>query len=116
MRFVIGKNGCTKALNNQQQISQLINGNQMIISKSNDDSDDINVVRAELVQVRKVLDRERKLRMKLEEQVRDLDSQLYPTRIKEIVQQIQTTGVSFYKLYCNLLFIFNLPFLFFYLG
>lgn len=86
--------------NDNQQLNQLINGNQVLINtgKLNDviiDSDDIDIVRAELVQVRKVLDRERRLRMKLEEQVRDLEAQLYPSRLKEIVQQIQTTGVTF---------------------
>lgn len=53
----------------------------------------------ELVEVRKVLDRERRLRMQLEDQVRSLEAQLYPERIREIAQQVQlqftsTTEVS----------------------
>lgn len=43
----------------------------------------------ELIEVRKVLDRERRLRMQLEEQVRNLEAQLYPERVKEIAQQVQ---------------------------
>ncbi|XP_074596052.1 transcription factor cropped [Brevipalpus obovatus] len=43
----------------------------------------------ELIEVRKILDRERRLRMQLEDQVRSLESQLYPERIKEIAQQVQ---------------------------
>jgi len=81
------KNGFTN--NNNSQQNQLINGkttNDQII-----DSDDIDVVRTELVQVRKVLDKERKLRMKLEETIRELEAQLYPSRIKEIAQQVQMT-------------------------
>lgn len=89
------KNGCTSTLSNGAaptlQLGQLaLNGGPVQLTV---DSDDNDVVRAELVQVRKVLDKERKLRMKLEEQVRDLEAQLYPTRIKEIVQQFQPTGV-----------------------
>lgn len=88
------KNGCTidNGSNPNLQLSQLaVNGNPVQLTGIVD-SDDLDV-RAELVQVRKVLDKERKLRMKLEEQVRELEAQLYPTRIKEIVQQFQTTGV-----------------------
>lgn len=95
------KNGCTATLtnsiNNQPKSNQLINGktNELVI-----DSDDIDVLRVELVEVRKVLDRERKLRMKLEENIRDLEAQLYPSRIKEIAQQVQlkfqTTGVNLF--------------------
>lgn len=43
----------------------------------------------ELIEVRKILDKERRLRMQLEDQVRSLESQLYPERIKEIAQQVQ---------------------------
>ncbi|XP_053201345.1 transcription factor AP-4-like [Panonychus citri] len=43
----------------------------------------------EMVEVRKVLDRERRLRMQLEDQVRALEAQLYPEKIKEIAQQVQ---------------------------
>ncbi|KAK9507295.1 hypothetical protein O3M35_007182 [Rhynocoris fuscipes] len=43
----------------------------------------------DLIDVRVQLDRERRLRMILEEQVRSLESQLYPERIREITQQVQ---------------------------
>lgn len=43
----------------------------------------------DLIDVRVQLDRERRLRMILEEQVRSLESQLYPERIREIAQQVQ---------------------------
>uniref|UniRef100_T1IEK4 Uncharacterized protein n=1 Tax=Rhodnius prolixus TaxID=13249 RepID=T1IEK4_RHOPR len=43
----------------------------------------------DLIDVRVQLDRERRLRMLLEDQVRSLESQLYPERIREITQQVQ---------------------------
>lgn len=43
----------------------------------------------DLIDVRVQLDRERRLRMVLEDQVRNLESQLYPERIREITQQVQ---------------------------
>jgi transcription factor AP-4 len=43
----------------------------------------------DLIDVRVQLDRERGLRMMLEEQVRSLESQLYPERIREITQKVQ---------------------------
>lgn len=43
----------------------------------------------DLIELRLQLDRERGLRMILEDQVRSLESQLYPERIREITQQVQ---------------------------
>ncbi|KAJ9578483.1 hypothetical protein L9F63_005303, partial [Diploptera punctata] len=43
----------------------------------------------EMIELRVQLDRERRLRMHLEDQVRSLESQLYPERIREITQQVQ---------------------------
>uniref|UniRef100_A0A1B6E9A6 BHLH domain-containing protein n=1 Tax=Clastoptera arizonana TaxID=38151 RepID=A0A1B6E9A6_9HEMI len=43
----------------------------------------------DLIDLRVQLDRERGLRMILEDQVRSLESQLYPERIREITQQVQ---------------------------
>ncbi|KAL1139420.1 hypothetical protein AAG570_006404, partial [Ranatra chinensis] len=43
----------------------------------------------DLIDVRLQLDRERRLRMMLEEQVRSLESQLYPERIREITHKVQ---------------------------
>lgn len=53
------------------------------------DLDNVEEVRNELIQVRKALDRERKLRMSLEDQVKSLETQLYPERVKEIAQSVQ---------------------------
>lgn len=44
---------------------------------------------SELIELRVQLDRERGLRMILEDQVRSLETQLYPERIREITQQVQ---------------------------
>lgn len=44
---------------------------------------------SDLIELRLQLDRERGLRMILEDQVRSLESQLYPERIREITQQVQ---------------------------
>jgi transcription factor AP-4 len=54
-----------------------------------DSEPNIDELRTELVEVRKALDRERKLRMQLEEQVKMLESQLYPDKVREIAQQVQ---------------------------
>lgn len=43
----------------------------------------------DLIELRLQLDRERGLRMILEDQVRSYESQLYPERIREITQQVQ---------------------------
>ncbi|KDR24214.1 Transcription factor AP-4, partial [Zootermopsis nevadensis] len=43
----------------------------------------------EMIDLRVQLDRERRLRMQLEDQVRSLESQLYPERIREITQHVQ---------------------------
>lgn len=43
----------------------------------------------DLIELRLQLDRERGMRMILEDQVRSLESQLYPERIREITQQVQ---------------------------
>ncbi|KAF4517343.1 hypothetical protein B566_EDAN011730 [Ephemera danica] len=46
-------------------------------------------LRKEMIELRMQLDRERRLRLQLEEQVRSLEAQLYPERIREITQQVQ---------------------------
>lgn len=46
-------------------------------------------LRREMVELRLQLDRERRLRMSLEEQTRALESQLYPEKIREIAQNVQ---------------------------
>ncbi|XP_046388529.1 bromodomain-containing protein 4 isoform X2 [Ischnura elegans] len=45
------------------------------------------MLRREMIDLRMQLDRERRLRMHLEDQVRSLEAQLYPERIREITQQ-----------------------------
>ena len=59
------------------------------VTTSGNESDPVEEMRTDLIEVRKVLDRERRLRMQLEDQVRSLEAQLYPERIKEIAQQVQ---------------------------
>ncbi|XP_039283707.1 helix-loop-helix protein 11 isoform X2 [Nilaparvata lugens] len=44
---------------------------------------------SDLIELRSMLDRERGLRMILEDQVRSLETQLYPERIREITHQVQ---------------------------
>lgn len=51
--------------------------------------DNIDELKTELIEVRKAVGRERKLRMQLEEQVKALETQLYPERVKEIAQSVQ---------------------------
>lgn len=46
-------------------------------------------LRKEMIELRMQLDRERRLRLQLEEQVRSLETQLYPERIREITHQVQ---------------------------
>ncbi|XP_071455088.1 dendritic arbor reduction protein 1, partial [Hetaerina americana] len=48
-----------------------------------------DIPRREMIDLRMQLDRERRLRMHLEDQVRSLEAQLYPERIREITQQVQ---------------------------
>jgi len=48
-----------------------------------------DALRKEMIELRMQLDRERRLRLQLEEQVRSLETQLYPERIREITQQVQ---------------------------
>ncbi|CAB3375532.1 Hypothetical predicted protein [Cloeon dipterum] len=47
----------------------------------------VDALRKEMIELRMQLDRERRLRLQLEEQVRSLETQLYPERIREITQQ-----------------------------
>jgi hypothetical protein len=56
--------------------------------------DDVDALKAQLIEVRQAVDRERKLRMSLEDQVKQLETQLYPERVKEIAQSVQ---VKFHK-------------------
>ncbi|XP_015792537.1 transcription factor AP-4 [Tetranychus urticae] len=57
-------------------------------TSGNESEINVDELKNDLVEVRKVLDRERRLRMQLEDQVRALEAQLYPERIKEIAQQV----------------------------
>ncbi|XP_044159782.1 transcription factor AP-4 isoform X1 [Bufo gargarizans] len=49
-------------------------------------------LRREMIELRQQLDKERSVRMMLEEQVRDLDAHMYPEKLKAIAQQIQEEG------------------------
>ncbi|XP_064180808.1 transcription factor AP-4-like isoform X1 [Anguilla rostrata] len=46
-------------------------------------------LRREMIELRQQLEKERSVRMLLEEQVRSLDANLYPEKLKEIAQQVQ---------------------------
>lgn len=51
--------------------------------------DNADELKTELIEVRKTVDRERKLRMQLEETIKTLETQLHPERVKEITHQVQ---------------------------
>lgn len=51
-----------------------------------DGTDDL---KSELIEVRKTVDRERKLRMQLEDTIKTLETQLHPERVKEITHNVQ---------------------------
>jgi transcription factor AP-4 len=51
-----------------------------------DGTDDL---KSELIEVRKTVDRERKLRMQLEDTIKSLETQLHPERVKEITHNVQ---------------------------
>ncbi|XP_012680637.1 transcription factor AP-4 isoform X1 [Clupea harengus] len=46
-------------------------------------------LRREMIELRQQLDKERSVRMMLEEQIRSLDAHLYPEKLKAIAQQVQ---------------------------
>ncbi|XP_029991488.1 transcription factor AP-4-like [Sphaeramia orbicularis] len=49
----------------------------------------VDELRREMLELRQQLDKERSARMQLEEQVRSMDSQLHPERLKVITQQVE---------------------------
>ncbi|XP_012722427.2 transcription factor AP-4 isoform X2 [Fundulus heteroclitus] len=49
----------------------------------------VEELRREMIELRQQLDKERSARMQLEEQVRSLDGQLHPERLKVITQQVE---------------------------
>ncbi|XP_023146992.1 transcription factor AP-4 [Amphiprion ocellaris] len=51
-------------------------------------------VRREMIELRQQLDKERSVRMMLEEQMRSFDAQLYPEKLKAIAQQFQEQQVQ----------------------
>lgn len=53
------------------------------------EDDKVDELRREMLELRQQLDKERSSRMQLEEQVRTLDSQLHPERLKVITQQVE---------------------------
>ncbi|XP_020787078.1 transcription factor AP-4-like [Boleophthalmus pectinirostris] len=53
------------------------------------DEDKVDELRREMLDLRQQLDKERSARMQLEEQVRTLDGQLHPERLKVITQQVE---------------------------
>lgn len=53
------------------------------------DEDKVDDLRREMLELRQQLDKERSTRMQLEEQMRTLDTQLHPERLKVITQQVE---------------------------
>ncbi|KAK7930145.1 hypothetical protein WMY93_006540 [Mugilogobius chulae] len=53
------------------------------------DEDKVDELRREMLELRQQLDKERSARMQLEEQVRTLDGQVHPERLKVITQQVE---------------------------
>nr|XP_057929184.1 transcription factor AP-4-like isoform X2 [Doryrhamphus excisus] len=53
------------------------------------DEEKVEELRREMLELRQQLDRERSARVQLEEQVRSLDTQLHPERLKVITQQVE---------------------------
>ncbi|XP_051996067.1 transcription factor AP-4-like isoform X2 [Xyrauchen texanus] len=51
-------------------------------------------LRREMIELRQQLDKERSVRMMLEEQIRSLDAHLYPEKLKVIAQQVQEQQVQ----------------------
>ncbi|XP_026095774.1 transcription factor AP-4-like isoform X1 [Carassius auratus] len=51
-------------------------------------------LRREMIELRQQLDKERSVRMMLEEQIRSLDAHLYPEQLKVIAQQVQEQHVQ----------------------
>ncbi|KAF7660695.1 hypothetical protein LDENG_00277420 [Lucifuga dentata] len=51
-------------------------------------------LRREMIELRQQLEKERSVRMMLEEQMRSLDAQLYPEKLKAIAQQVQEQQVQ----------------------
>ncbi|XP_043090101.1 transcription factor AP-4 isoform X2 [Puntigrus tetrazona] len=51
-------------------------------------------LRREMIELRQQLDKERSVRMMLEEQIRSLDAHLYPEKLKVIAQQVQEQHVQ----------------------
>uniref|UniRef100_A0A0A9Y355 Transcription factor AP-4 n=1 Tax=Lygus hesperus TaxID=30085 RepID=A0A0A9Y355_LYGHE len=83
----------TRLLSQNCQLKRLLNQHEgEVTSNKKRKAEDMEVTEGvpnDLIDVRVQLDRERRLRMILEEQVRSLESQLYPERIREITQQVQ---------------------------
>jgi len=60
------------------------------ISLSGGDSDEVDEMRREMVELRRQLEHERHLRVRLEEQTRQLETQLYPERhLRQIASHVE---------------------------
>ena len=60
------------------------------ISLSSGDTDDMDEMRREMVELRRQLDQERHLRVRLEEQTSQLETQLYPERhLRQIASHVE---------------------------
>ncbi len=61
----------------------------IVMSSQEGEDHNLEELRSELITLRVQLDRERRLRMVLEERNRDLETQLYPERIRQLANQVQ---------------------------
>ncbi|XP_076053924.1 transcription factor cropped isoform X2 [Oratosquilla oratoria] len=93
---LLSQNCQLKRLLNQQQHHQDAEGSPLGGESPSEDKNDTSSdpeaagteeLRREMIDLRMQLDRERRHRMSLEDHVRNLESQLYPERLKEITQQ-----------------------------
>ncbi len=78
------------------------------MSSQEGEDQNLDELKSELIALRVQLDRERRLRMVLEDRNRDLETQLYPERIRQLANQVQAQmtyrdhkQVSYVTIKCN---------------
>ncbi|KAF6723918.1 Transcription factor AP-4 [Oryzias melastigma] len=82
-RFIQDYNGSSPKRRRAEEKDEGIGSPDML------EEEKVEELRREMLELRQQLDKERSARMHLEEQVRSLDSQLYPERLKVITQQVE---------------------------
>ncbi|XP_023804850.1 transcription factor AP-4 isoform X1 [Oryzias latipes] len=86
-RFIQDYNGSSPKRRRAEEKDEGIGSPDML------EEEKVEELRREMLELRQQLDKERSARMHLEEQVRSLDSQLYPERLKVITQQVEEEQV-----------------------